>query len=111
VHLDGVQGVEEFDPVELEDQFPQDLFAQEGGLFAIVEENDPKETIVLVARYLRHEELKVVDVKFAIEKLLLTRRVLPARHLTHVLLAAYLAPRPLIVTIILQNDLVVLAET
>jgi len=41
VHLDGMQCIEELDPVELEDQFTQNLFAEECGSFAVIEEDDP----------------------------------------------------------------------
>ena len=110
MHLDGVQGIEELDAIKLEHQFSQDLFSQEGGLFAIVEEDDPEEAIVLVAGYLSHEELEVVDVEFAIKEFFLAWRVLPPRYFAHVFLTAHFAPGPVIVTIVFQNDLVILAE-
>jgi hypothetical protein len=67
MHLDGMQSIEELNPVEFKHQLSQDLFSQERCLFAIVEEDDPKETIVLIARYLGHEELEVIDVEFTIK--------------------------------------------
>lgn len=42
MHFDGVESIEELDFVELEDQFSQDLFAEEWGAFTAVEEDDPE---------------------------------------------------------------------
>lgn len=108
MHFDGVEGVEEFDFVELEDQFSQDLFTKEWGAFTAVEEDDPEQTVVLLARYLWHEELEVVHVEFAVEELLLARRILAPWDPTHVLLTADFAERTLFLALIFQDDLEVL---
>lgn len=105
VHFDGVEGVEELDAVELEDQFAEYLFAQEGGFLAAVEEDDPEQFEVLAAGHLRHEELEVVDVEFAVEELLLAGRVLAAGDPAHVLLADYLAEWPLFLALLLDHYL------
>jgi hypothetical protein len=49
VHLDGVQSVEELYPIELENELPQYLLAQEGGLALAVEEDDAEEAIRLLS--------------------------------------------------------------
>jgi hypothetical protein len=72
-----VESVEELDFVELEDQFPQDLLAQERGFLPTIEKYDSEELVGFLGGDLRHEELEVVDVEFAVQQLLLTRRILP----------------------------------
>lgn len=47
--------------------------------------------MVLLAVDFAHEQLEVVDVKLTLHQLVFRRRVLPPRHLAHVLLAAGLA--------------------
>lgn len=105
VHFDGMEGVEELDPIELEDELPEYLLGEEGGALAAVEEDYPEELAGLAAGHLRHEQLKVVDVELAVQQLLLARWVLAAGHLAHVLLAADLAPRPLVRALLLYHDL------
>jgi hypothetical protein len=105
VHLDGVEGVEELDAVELEDEFAQDLLAEEGGLASAVEEDDAEESVGLATRHFRHEQLEVVDVELAVQQFLLAWRVLPPRYLAHVLLTAHLATRLILRTVVLQDQL------
>ena len=108
MHFYRVQGVKKLYFVKLEDKFSKDLFPQEGGLFTIVEENNSEEAIVLAAWYLRHEQLKVINVKLAIKQLLFTGWVLSPGHLAHVFLTADLASGPIVITVVIQNDLIVL---
>lgn len=49
VHLDGMESIEELDPIELEDELSEYLLAQEGGFAFAVEEDDSEETICLLS--------------------------------------------------------------
>ena len=90
-YLDGVQGIEKLHLVKLEDELSEYLFPQERGFLATVEEDHAKEPMVLPGADLAHDQLEVVDIELALQQLVFGRRVLPARHLAHILLAAGLA--------------------
>jgi hypothetical protein len=104
VHLDGVERVEELDAVELEDEFPEYLLAEEGSLPPAVEEDNAEEAVGLLRGDLTHEELEVVDVELAVQQFLLARRVLATRYLAHVLLAADLTAGPVFRTSLFQHQ-------
>ena len=105
MHLDGVQRVEELDSIELEDQLPQYLLPQKGGLPLAVEKDNPEEAVRLLPRNLRHEQLEIVNVELAVQQLLLAGRVLPPRDLAHVLLTAHLAAGFVLGTVLLKHQL------
>ena len=66
MHLDGVEGIEELNLLELEDEFSQDLLPKKDRLLLIVEENDTENLIALLRRHLGHEQLEVVDVELTV---------------------------------------------
>lgn len=109
MHFDGVEGIKEFDLIELEDEFAEYLLAQEGGLFSVGEEDDPEEAVALLAGHFAHEELEVVDVKLTIKQFIFRGRILSSRDLAHVLLAAYFAFGAILLAFILEDDVEIVA--
>ncbi len=64
--FDRMKSIEKVNFIELEDKFSEYFFCKERSFFAIVEEDNSKESISFISTHFWHEQLEVIDIKFAI---------------------------------------------